>query len=195
MSDIPIIILAAGTSSRLGRPKQLLLFNGKALLQHAIDVSIASGIGPVFVVLGYHSDIIRSKVDFSAADILQNDDYKEGMSSSIRIGINHVQQSIPETKGALILLCDQPGISSELLEKMAQKFNRTRKNIVACSYSDVVGVPVIFHHSFFYSLMGLHGDIGARKVILSNLDYVTIISFPEGAVDIDTEKDYFFTPQ
>jgi molybdenum cofactor cytidylyltransferase len=190
ISNIAIIILAAGTSSRLGSPKQLLSYKGKNLLRHTVDEALETGCASVFVVLGANSELLRNELKDKPVSIVENTAWQEGMASSIRCGLETITNTILRPDSIIFMVCDQPYVSSSLLLNLVEKKNKTGMPIVASSYEDKIGTPALFHRSFFPALMELKGDRGARKLIADNPDKVGTVLFPEGITDIDTKEDY-----
>jgi len=189
-ANIGVIILAAGVSSRLGSPKQLLPYAGKTLLQHTLQVALDSIADTVVVVFGAHEEQISSLIDPHPAQIVINTDWQEGMASSIRCGINTLTATYPTTEGAILMLCDQPYVTPALLNDLITAHTTTSKAIAASRYGDVLGVPALFHKSAFPELLQLKGDVGARVIINQHHNDVAIVPFPKGNVDIDTPEDY-----
>jgi molybdenum cofactor cytidylyltransferase len=188
--NIGVIILAAGASSRLGHPKQLLTFAGKSLLQQMIQVAEGAAAGSVFVVLGAHEDKIRSSIGNTSAHVIINEHWQEGMASSIRCGINALLQMNPQTDGALMMLCDQPLVTSALLNELIAVHMQTANAIVASSYGGIIGVPAFFSKRIFPALLKLTGDVGARAIIRQHQEDVAVVEFPDGSMDIDTADDF-----
>ena len=191
-TNIGVILLAAGNSSRLGRPKQLLSFEGETLLQHSLQVASASQAHPIILVLGAQADIIKGDVDKLNLHIIiiQNKGWVEGMASSIRSGIKALTRINPDAEGSILMVCDQPYVTCSLLDKLISVHQRTGKPIIASSYENTFGPPVFFHHSLFDELMRLKGDVGAKSIAQQHADAVEVIPFPEGTYDVDTEADY-----
>jgi molybdenum cofactor cytidylyltransferase len=190
ISNIAIIILAAGTSSRLGSPKQLLSYKGKNLLRHTVDEALETGCASVFVVLGANSELLRKELKDKPVSIVENTGWQEGMASSIRYGLETITKTILRPNSIIFMVCDQPYVSSSLLLSLMKKKNETGMPIVASSYEDKTGTPALFHRSLFPALMELTGDKGARKLIADNPGKVATVPFPEGITDIDTKEDY-----
>ena len=188
--SIGIIILAAGKSSRLGQPKQLLEYEGQTLLQHSLQVALASDAHPVVVVLGADAVRIKQEVTNDAAHVVENEDWEEGMASSIRCGIKELQQLHTAAEGAIVMVCDQPYVTSALINRLIGIHQETGKPIVSCQYASTVGTPAYFHRSMFPELLQLEGDGGAKGLLLKHAEDLEIVEFPEGNVDIDTEGDY-----
>jgi molybdenum cofactor cytidylyltransferase len=184
-----LIILAAGASTRLGQPKQNLVFQNKTLLQNAIEAGLASGCRPMVVVLGANADKIHLPIEHEDVDILINKDWAEGMASSIRLAIKHVEKDAA-VKGAIIMLCDQPYVNVELLERLQKKQLETEKPIIACIYNYVIGVPALFDRLLFDDLRSLTGNEGAKKIIKDHQSDVATVLFEKGIIDIDTMEDY-----
>ncbi len=182
-----IIILAAGESKRLGQPKQNLVFRGKTLLQRAIDTALDSACSPVIVVLGANKEQISIQ-PHTKISILQNPDWPEGMASSIRLAIHQMMKQGADS--TIIMLCDQPFVDAELLNTMQQKQKDTGKPIIACTYKEATGVPVLFHSSLFPDLLLLKGHEGAKKILQTHADDIAGIPFEKGGIDIDTMEDY-----
>ena len=185
-----IILLAAGSSSRLGRPKQLLKYNSHTLLQHSLQIAIASNAHNIVVVLGAHAENIKEDIDHQNIHIAINSSWQEGMASSIHCGIKAMAEISPSVEGIIIMVCDQPHTSTILLNKLLDTYQQTKKEIVASGYENIIGTPVYFHRSLFPELLQLAGDKGARNLIRRYADKVEVVPFPEGKIDIDTELDY-----
>jgi molybdenum cofactor cytidylyltransferase len=190
LSNIAIVILAAGSSSRLGSPKQLLAYNGKNLLHHAVDTALQTGCESVFVVLGASSELLRNELKDKPVSVLENADWQEGMASSIRCGLKYITGTILRPDSVIFMVCDQPIVSSALLLELLAKRNETKMPIAASAYGDKLGTPALFHRSFFPLLMELSGDTGAGKLIAANLEKTAVVPFPEGVTDIDTAEAY-----
>lgn len=189
MVKTAIILLAAGGSSRLGQPKQLLEYQGKILLQRIIDESLATKLGSVVVVLGANHELIAEKTKLDGTVVIINEQWQSGMASSIRAGVEVLSDDM-QIERALITLCDQPHVDHLLMKELVKKQQNSGKTIVACSYGDTVGVPAVFSRDMFPSLLSLQGQEGARKLIAANPNHLETISFPNGIIDIDTPADY-----
>jgi len=185
-----IVILAAGTSARLGSPKQLLSYKGKNLLRHSVDAALETGCQSVFVILGANIDLLRKELKDNPVIIIENSSWEEGMASSIRCALENITRTILRPDSIIFMVCDQPFITTSLLLSLLEKRNETGRPIVASSYGDKSGTPALFHKSFFPALMQLKGDAGARKIIQHYSNEVATVLFPEGAIDIDTLADY-----
>jgi molybdenum cofactor cytidylyltransferase len=188
--NIAVIILAAGASSRLDTPKQLLMYRGKTLLQQMLQVAADSMAQSIFVVLGANADNIKNNMDFGKAHLAVNANWQEGMASSIRCGINELVRMDPLADGAVLMVCDQPYVTSSILNDLIKAHQNTGKHIVASSYNGTFGVPALFHKNIFPELLQLKGDAGARSIIQQRAKEVEAVLFSKGNVDIDTAADY-----
>jgi molybdenum cofactor cytidylyltransferase len=184
---IPVIILAAGASTRMGEPKQLLVYQGKTLLQHAIDTVKSAGFFPVVVVLGAFYDKIVHTIAQKVI-VVDNKLWEQGMASSLKAGLATVKEQFPHTQAVLCMLCDQPLITPAHLQALKQA--RGKKPIVATRYHDIDGVPVIFERVYFERLLEMEGATGARKLIKKYHKDVYAISFEPASRDVDTPEAY-----
>jgi len=185
-----IVVLAAGLSSRLGKPKQVLVYNGKSLLNHAVDAALETGMRPVIVVVGANADEVVKGIEKKETEIVKNEYWQEGITSSLRCGLEAMLKKSAHIDGIIFMVCDQPYITKSLLESLLQAQHKTGLPIVASSYDGDSGTPTLFHKKFFAKLMELKGDTGARKLIKQHEGEVASVAFPKGIIDIDTEKDY-----
>ena len=184
-----IIILAAGQSARMGSPKQNLSYKGKTLLQHAVDEATASVCEPVMVILGAYADEIPVKTDSPKVSTIINTQWTEGMASSIRTGIAQMQKNNAVT-ACIIMLCDQPFVDAQLINQLVTTQYQSKKGIIACTYKQTTGVPVLFSRAYFSQLLQLQGNHGARRLLTQYQHDTAIINFNSGAIDIDTSDDY-----
>lgn len=188
-SEIGIIILAAGASSRLGKPKQLLWFEGKTLLRRAVENAIETNFKTV-VVLGANFEKIKTEIEDLDVEICFNENWKGGMSSSLKTGLKKILEPAPNLSAVIIQLCDQPFVNFSILKRLAEVFERTNAPIVACEYAETVGVPALFSRIIFDELFALSTENGAKRIIKKHSASVEKISAPEAEIDIDTAKDY-----
>lgn len=188
--SIPAIVLAAGASSRLGRPKQLVEYQGETLLARAIRLSHEAGGDPVFVVLGANLEVILPTGLSDKAVPVINKDWQEGISTSIHAGLRAVHGVLPATEGVLLLACDQPRLSVEHLRALMRAFSlQSGAAIAASAYAGVRGTPAVFPRGAFRQLFELRGDTGARALLTKPARPVVGVPFPDGELDIDTPAD------
>lgn len=179
------IVLAAGGSSRLGTPKQLLTFCGETLVRRAAKAALESVCDRVVVVVGNHAQQIRQEMSDLPVLVVENEDWRSGISSSIRTGLEQI--SSPD--GVVITLCDQPFMTAAVLNELIDAHRETGSAIVASTYATTRGVPAFFAPELFNELAALTKDEGARRIIASHPEKVATVEFPRGAIDIDTLED------
>ena len=189
MNETIIIILAAGASSRMNEPKQLLPFNGKTLLTHTIDEAVKSGL-QVIVVLGANERIITEHLQNDFTSLVFNENWREGISASIKAGLNKALEKNSYIENCILCVCDQPYISANLFGSLCDKKKTSGKKIVASWYAATLGTPVLFDKKYFDALLNLKGDNGAKKLLSLYHDDIASIPFEKGELDIDTKLDY-----
>ncbi len=183
---VAAVILAAGGSSRLGRPKQLLEIKGESLLHRAARVTLEAGFAPVVVVLGAVVEQARDAIaDLHLSDVI-NERWREGLGTSISIGIG----AVADSDAALLLACDQARVEAASLHRLKLAYAEKPTGIIASRYAGVVGVPALFSREFFPALQRLDGDVGARTVLRAFATEVVAVEMPEAAIDIDEEVDW-----
>ena len=187
--SIGLILLAAGNSSRMGSPKQLLLFNGKTFLRRAAEAGIESSCMPVVVVLGYDADRMRGEIEDLPAQIAINSDWQAGMGTSIRVGIEHLEKLAP-VEATIVTLCDQPRVDAGALCRLLAEYREKDGPIVAASYGQTLGVPAVFPRRYFPALRQLPPAGGAKQLLLKNASDVIAVPMDEAAVDVDTPADF-----
>lgn len=187
---ITVVILAAGTSRRLGRAKQLLPFAGTTLIGHVCECGISAKCDDVIVVLGADRKPIEESISSLPLHIIENPLWSEGIASSIKTAVRHII-SLPErVNGLLFLTSDQVSVSTELLDRMIESFKNSPESIVACRYGDSHGIPAMFPRRYFDELLSLSGDQGAKSLLITHRKEIISIPFPGGEIDIDTRQDY-----
>ncbi|HEY1201844.1 MAG TPA: nucleotidyltransferase family protein [Niastella sp.] len=184
-----IIILAAGASTRLGRPKQLLPWQGKTLLQHAVETALTITTQPV-VVTGCNADQLSAGVDHTQVHVVFNPEWEQGIASSIRCGLQALLNRTPPPDQVIFMVCDQPFVSPGLLLNLINERQKSHKSIIVSSYAGTLGIPALFSTTHFAQLLDLQGDTGAKKVIQQYAEEVGFVEFKEGELDIDTENEY-----
>ena len=186
---ISIVILAAGTSTRLGRPKQLLNLGGEPLLRHTLRNALASRAGEVVLVLGNQADAIAEAVGDLGQRTVINHDFSAGQSTSLRVGIEALSN---ESDAAIVMLGDQPMVTTKMLDRIIERFEQSGALIVQPVYGETPGNPVLLARSLFPELLEIAGDQGARGVIKSHAKEIERVRISDGLPpgDVDTEEDY-----
>lgn len=181
---IGAIVLAAGGSSRLGTPKQLVIFRGETLVRRAAKAAL-SVCDRVVVVVGNHVQQMRQEIGDLPVSVVENENWQSGISSSIRAGLERISSQ----DGVVITLCDQPFMTAGVLNELITTHRKTGRAIVASTYGATRGVPAFFAPEIFTELASLTKDEGARRIIASHPEKVATVEFPQGAIDIDTPAD------
>jgi len=181
------VILAAGGSSRLGQPKQFLLHGGQTLL--ARTVNAAAGCAPVVVVAGRNAQQVEEELQNRQVWVVHHEEWERGIGTSIRVGVARALEIAPDLDSLIVLVCDQPHVTSTLVTSLREMREQERKPIVTCVYAGSVGVPALFARSLFPELQSLGDTDGAKGIILRSAADVSQVAFPEGAIDIDTPAD------
>ncbi len=186
-SSLHIMVLAAGSSSRFGSPKQLADIAGRPMLARSLDtVSQLARRHAITVVLGAHAERLEPLVRAAACSVAFNPDHAQGMASSIRVGL---AQAPFDARGVLIALADQVAVTAEDLRQLVARWEQQPDRIVAAQYAGTIGVPAIFPSDLFRELAELQGDRGARVVLMRHPERVISVPMPAAAQDVDTLAD------
>jgi CTP:molybdopterin cytidylyltransferase MocA len=183
------VVLAAGASRRLGRPKQLVEYTGEPLVRRAARAALEAGCDPVYVVTGAGAPEVEDALAGLGVTALRNERWSEGVASSIRAGVDAAAGATPPCDGALLVLVDQPAVDAALLRGLLDAFSASGAGrAVACAYGGGLGVPAVFPRSRFRALAALRGDRGAKPLLAADPDVVAV-PFPAGERDVDTEAE------
>lgn len=185
--NIAILILAAGSSSRMGVAKQLLPAGDTTLLGIAINNALQTKVGNIYCVLGAKADEIQNSIKVKDIEFIINSDYKTGLSSSIKKGINHLQSQ--NYDAILMTLGDQPYVDFNILNEMINVFKTQPHKIIASGYGEKVGIPVIIPKHYYQEFLKLTGDKGAKQFLNNNTEQIVVFN-NEHLMDIDTKEDY-----
>lgn len=193
MRKVTGLLLAAGPSTRMGKPKQLLPINGSTLLGHVLDETLKSNLDKVILILGHHADKIKEVMGQSLQHpklkVIENREYNKGISSSIIVGLLEVKKSHDHV---MILLGDMPNINSNLINLLIDKYLESNLPIGAIKIKAKRSHPVIFSRKMYHELLKLRGDVGARNLFIKYSDRVFLVE-PDNFYDdsdIDTPEDY-----
>ena len=187
---VSALLLAAGESQRMGRLKQLLPLGGSTLIEVALENLLRSRLQEVIVVLGFGAEEIRPRVEAKGVRVAVNPRYKEGMASSLRVGLDALD---PRAEGILVALADQPFIPPEVIDRLIEAFQGTSQGIVVPTFQGRRGHPVIFHRRYMEELRSLSGDQGGRELLHRNPEDLLEVEVdcPGVITDIDTLEDYW----
>jgi len=183
------IVLAAGLSNRMGVQKLLLPFGGKTVIGHIVDQLLTSTIGEVYVVVGHQAECISAELSGRAVTIVNNPNYESGMLSSVRRGIQSLSK---ECRAVMVVLGDQPSITTELINKMLKSFAATEKSILVPLYEGKRGHPVLFSRQYCDEIMTHYNDVGLRGLLHSHPEEVLELTVSTASVlcDMDYPEDY-----
>lgn len=183
------ILLAAGSSSRLGQPKQLLPFGGRPLVRHVAEQALSSRLAGLTVVVGYRAADVSAALDGLGATIVENPSYSRGQSTSLQAGLLDFPQRL---SAALILLVDQPFVTFTLIDRLIALYEESKAPIVAPRFDGRRGNPVLFDRGLIPELLTVVGDTGARDVISQHRGEVATLELNDDRAfqDIDTWEDY-----
>lgn len=183
------LVLAAGASTRLGQPKQLLPFGATTLLGHVVAEALAaSALDEVIVVIGGAAAEVRERVDLGGARVVENPQFGEGCSASYRTGLGVVD---PRAEAVAILLGDQPGVGHEVIDLVVDDWRRGQPRIQLASYQGREGHPLIFARILFERLAALTGDKAAWKIVDAHRDWVRAVSVDRPHPrDVNTREEY-----
>lgn len=190
MNNIPIILLAAGASRRMGQPKQLLPWGEQTLVEHQVNTLSATE-SPVVVVLGNQAESIIAILQNLPVKLIINENWEQGMGTSISKGVKFVEEQFPACNGVLISLIDQPLITSNHLTTLLSNFEPGKQQItVSQAESGWQGAPVIFDRSYFAELSKLNGKQGAKAIFRNYMEHVKAIQCNDILEDMDTPEQY-----
>ncbi|MGB5229412.1 nucleotidyltransferase family protein [Eudoraea sp.] len=189
-SKVTILILAAGSSSRMGKIKQLLPWKDSTLLEHAIKIAKLSKASEVLVVLGSNAKLIKENIKTDNVSFLENTNWELGLGTSISCGVNFLMHNNKDTDAILVLLADQALIDTEYLNEMIDRFTSNKIDLIATRYGDKIGVPALFKQIYFTDLQNLDGDQGAQLLLKKFEDKVVSMNPVGKTFDVDTLVDY-----
>lgn len=187
VQSLGAIVLAAGGSSRLGHPKQLIIHAGETLVRHAALAALEAGADPIVVVLGSDAARVAPELNIPSVQIVINENWENGLASSLSAGL-HAITAKRSCDAVMVTLADQPLVDSTALERLISAFDANHR-IVAAAYAGTVGVPAIFGSEHIPELLLLEGDTGASKWMRARIHDVTAVPLPEAELDIDTQAD------
>lgn len=189
-AGVGAVVLAAGSSSRMGTPKQLLPFRGRTLLRGAALAALEAGCRPVIVVTGAHAE--QSRGELRGLDVLEvmNARWETGMASSVRAGVRALAEADASASAVVLMLCDQPHVTREVVAALVSAHRADGSPVVASQYGGGFGVPALFARPLFAELARLEGRAGAKQVIERHAGEAQFVPFPGGEIDVDTPEDF-----
>ena len=184
------MVLAAGSSSRMGTPKQLLRVGSRTLLRRSVEEAIASSVSATFVVVGVEAERMRNELADLPVVFVENARFAQGIGTSICAGIGAIERETSAFDAVVLLTCDQPHVSVSLIDRLIAEHEARSAALVASSYAGTVGIPALFAREYFSALRELPSERGAKEILLRQRDRVVAVEFEAGAVDLDTPAEY-----
>jgi molybdenum cofactor cytidylyltransferase len=191
-SRVGAVVLAAGRSTRMGEPKQLLRLGKSTVLEQTLDNILGARVDDVVLVLGSSAEIIRRQVPastFEGLKVVVNEAYGQGMASSLREGLSALD---PQIDAALIVLADQPFVRPETFGRIVDRYRRSEAEIVIPTHKGSRGNPVLLDRAVFPEILALDGDIGCRAIFGGHLEGIVMVEVDDAGIliDIDNKADY-----
>jgi molybdenum cofactor cytidylyltransferase len=182
------ILLAAGTSSRMGRNKMLFELNGESILRGAARRALAAGLSPLLVVLGHEAEKSRGELDGLPCQIVINPNYEQGINSSLKSGISAVPA---EAQAAVVMLADMPFVTPEMIAGLIDRYRSSEAPLVISDYEGVNAPPMLYDKSLFTELLAMTGEGCGRQVVKRHREEAEVLAWPVAALaDMDVPEDY-----
>jgi molybdenum cofactor cytidylyltransferase len=186
---IGAILLAAGASARMGRPKQLLKFQGQTLVRRAALAALDAGCDPVIVVTGSSSELVARELLDLPVQTVFHPGWSAGMGSSLRAGLAAIQIAQPNLAAVVVLVSDQPYMNGEVLHRLMDGWRSGKKSMAAFEYAGTTGPPCCFGHDKLSDLSSISDNQGAKSILAADPANLTTLPWPQGAVDWDRPED------
>jgi molybdenum cofactor cytidylyltransferase len=191
MSKTAGIILAAGASSRMGKAKQLLNYEGESMIERIIRIAKLAELSPIIVVIGARLEAMQATLStIPNIHVVVNSDWETGMGSSVACGLTKALQLEKDLSNACFLLTDQPHVNTGLIQNLKTKGQHIDSLGAVCDYGGTLGVPALFKRILFEDLLQLNGEKGAKNLINKHATRLASVSFPKGKLDLDYPEDW-----
>ena len=188
--NIAAVVLAAGSSSRMGTPKQLLRVGSATLLRRSVEQAIASSVRATFVVIGAKPERMREELRQLPVVLMENARFAEGIGTSISAAVQAIEREPSAFDAVVLLTCDQPYVSAASIDGLIAEHVRSAARLVASAYAGTLGVPALFDRAYFGALSELSPDKGAKEILMRHGHHVVPVPFEAAAVDLDSPLDY-----
>jgi molybdenum cofactor cytidylyltransferase len=189
---VGIVILAAGASTRMGAPKQILPVFGTTMIKHLVNETFETKCDPITIVVGANKDKVVPELKNMPIAIIDNPAWATGMGSSIKMGLVGTYMVAKDIDALIFMTTDMPYVNTDLLDKLVKKaIANPNKNMVACKYSNTLGIPVLFKKPRFEDILDLKPAEGAKYLLKKYRDEVVYVDFELGKIDLDTKEQYF----
>jgi molybdenum cofactor cytidylyltransferase len=181
------LVLAAGSSSRMGHNKLLLAVQGETLVRRAVRAALAGGLDPVIVVLGHQAEQVRAELDGLPCETVLNPQHAEGVRTSLQAGVARAGAA----EALVVVLADMPFVTAAMIQAVVARHHQTRAPLVVSSYGDVDAPPILYHRSLFGELLSIPEGRCAKQVVRRHRAEAAVVSWPEAALrDVDVAEDY-----
>ena len=182
------VVLAAGSSTRMGRNKLFFELDGQTLLRRVVHRAITAGLDPIIVVVGHEAERARAELSGLACTPVDNPDHALGINRSLRTGISHVPE---RARAAVVMLADMPFVTSDMVAGLVARYRESTAPLVISAYGDVNAPPMLYDRALFSELRQMSGEGCGRQVVRRHRDEAIVVSWPEAALqDIDVPEDY-----
>ena len=188
--NIAAVVLAAGSSSRMGAPKQLLRIGSNTLLRRSVEQAMPSAARATYVVVGASAEHMRDELRELPVELVENTRFAEGIGTSISAAIHAIERAPSPFDAVVLLTCDQPHVSAASIDALIAEHARSAAPLVASAYAGTLGVPALFARGYFAALRELPPNEGAKEILIRNRNAVVTVQFELAAVDLDTPTDY-----
>ncbi len=190
--DTALILLAAGASKRLGKPKQLLKLGENFLINHIIGVMNRSAGSRIYVVLGAYADDIKQVLTGDNINVVFNPDWEKGLGSTIKTGLRAAINHTENLDSVVFLTVDQIELAPGNIDNLIELRKKTFADIVASEYDNTTGIPALFSKKFFPEILSLPDSQGCNSIIKKYSDIAAAVPFPGGGTDVDYPSDVTF---
>jgi molybdenum cofactor cytidylyltransferase len=185
---VAAVVLAAGSSTRMGRNKLLLDLGGETLVRRAVRAAAGAGVDQVVVVLGHEESRVRAELDGLPCTPVVNPDHAQGAGTSVRTGVRHVAA---EADAIVVVLADMPLVTARMIATLVERYRESRAPLVASHYGDVQAPPTLYDRALFEELLSIPDEAGAKQVVRRHESETLVVAWPKSALrDIDVPTDY-----
>ena len=182
------VVLAAGSSTRMGRNKLFFDLGGETLLKRVVRRALDAGLDPVIVVVGHEAERARTELEGLSCTPVDNPDHAQGINRSLRTGISHVPEHV---RAAVVMLADMPFVTSDMVAGLVARYRESTAPLVISAYGDVNAPPMLYDRALFPELRQMAGEGCGRQVVRRHRHEAVALSWPEAALqDIDVPEDY-----
>jgi molybdenum cofactor cytidylyltransferase len=185
---VAAVVLAAGSSTRMGRNKLLLDLGGETIVRRAVRAAVGAGVAQIVVVLGHEEPRLRAELEGLPCTPVMNPDHAEGAGTSVRTGVRHVAAG---TDAIVVVLADMPFVTAEMIATLVRRYRETGAPLVASHYGEVQAPPTLYDRALFEELLQIPGERCAKQVVRRHESEAVVVAWPESALrDIDVPADY-----